>query len=191
MGTTFGIIAGAISTAVSAVGTIASAEARADQAEFNQAMAAREARLREERAETQREAAQVRAERQRRRGDRRIGTARAAVGASGIQLGGTPTDVLADEAMRQELAVQDQLFESELQALQTERAAEQSRLESANAGQRASSIRTSGFFQAGTSLATGATQTARRAGAFQDNNNVPSSTAETGGVAGNIPNENL
>jgi hypothetical protein len=98
--------------------------------------------------------------------------------------------VLADEAMQQELAVQDQLFESELQALQTERGATQSRMEAANAGQRASSIRTSGFFQAGTSLLTGGMQTARRAGAFDQNNNIPSSTAQTG-VAGNIPNENL
>ena len=170
MGTTALIIGGAISTAVSVAGTVAQAEAQADQAEFNQAMAQREARRREQRAETQREAGKERAERLRSRGEEARGTARAAIGASGIDLGsGTTTDVLADEARKAELQAQDELFQTEMQALDTESAARTSRFEAERAGQRASSLRSGGFFQAGSTLATGAFQTARRAGAFQSN----------------------
>ena len=173
MGTTALIIGGAISTAVSAVGQFAQAEARADQAEFNQALAQREAKRREQRAETQRAAGRERASRIRARGEESRGTARAAIGASGVDLGsGTTTDVLADEARKAELQAQDELFQTELQALDTESAARTSRFKAQQAGQRASSLRSGGFFQAGSTLATGGFETARRAGAFQTDNNL-------------------
>ena len=191
MGTTALLIGGAISTAFSAIGQIQQAEAQADQAEFNQALAQREAERRRQRAETQRLAGQERAERLRRRGEKARGTARAAIGASGIDLGsGTTSDLLADEARKAELQVQDELFQTELQALDTESAAQNSEFQAQQSAQKASSLRAGGFFSAGSTLATGGFQVARRAGAFSGGSSLGGSSS-SGGVAGNLSDSAL
>lgn len=184
MGTT-ALLIGA--TGLGAVGAIQQAEAQADQAEFNQALAQREASRRRERASTIRAAGRERADRIRDRGEKAQGTARASIGASGIDLGsGSTTDVLAEQARNAELQAQDELFQTELQALDVESAASSSEFEARRSKQRASSLRTSGLFSAGSTLATGAFAANDR-GLFSGT----STPSASGGVAGNLPESQL
>jgi chromosome segregation ATPase len=183
MGTTFGIIASLAGSVISGIGQISAAEARADRAEMNQALARQEAQRAAERASTQKEAAIAEAERKRRRARRRIGRQAAGFAAGGVTLEGTPTEVLADQAVESEIEVQQSLFEGELASLQSERSAQRARVEAAQAGSRASSARQSGLFQAGGTIIGGGIKAGRRTGLFSSGGGSGSS-ASTGGFEG-------
>lgn len=190
MGTTFGIIASLAGTAISGIGTIARAEARADRAEMNQALARQQAQRQAERASTQKEAAIAEAQQKRRQARRRLGRQEAGFAASGVTLEGTPTEVLADQAVESEIEIQQSLFEGELASLQSERQAQASRIEAAQAGSRASSARQSGLFEAGSTIIGGGIKAGRRTGLFSSGGGgSDAGTGDFGGVAANTPRQ--
>lgn len=165
-------------TAVSAVGSIqagnaaaAQAEAAANAAEFNVAVAERNQDIAAQKRLLSIRQAQVDAADKRRENRRRLSEIRANYGASGLDLAGSPLDVLEDTALELEtdarrIEHQGQVagFEGALQILGLQDEATLSTLEAASARSRASSERTAGYLNAaGTAI--GGTATAVGAGA--------------------------
>ena len=104
------IILAAVSTVVGAVGAIRQGKAAEKAANFNAAVAQRNAQI--ARSQAKAEATQI---------DRlnrlRIGSARAAIGASGIQMEGSVIEVLGDVVVQGELERQDAIYRGELRAI--------------------------------------------------------------------------
>ena len=98
-----GTIASAVSGVIGAIGAIQQGNAAAASAEYNAKIAERNATIVENnRAITVRQS-EVDAEEKRRENRRTLSSVRAAYGASGLELAGSPLDVLEDSALELEL----------------------------------------------------------------------------------------
>lgn len=129
---------------VSAIGSIHQGQSQAAAARFN-------AQVSEQNAQIVRQQAAEEESRARREGRRLLGRQRAAIGASGIQVEGSPLDVLADTAAELELDALTVRHRGLLEALGL---TQQASLDRA----RARSARTAGFIGAGASLLSGAAE---------------------------------
>lgn len=152
MGIELAIAATAISGVTSAIGQIQQSQQQAAVAEQRAKMQRLEAARANQAAREQREIGQQEAERRRRQGRAQRGAARAAIGSSGVQLKGTPTDVLADQALENELNANLAKFEAgqrsrELRREQAAKLTQANQLES-----RADFVETQGFLSAGSTL---------------------------------------
>ncbi len=123
-----------IAAAFNVVGALSSANAERKAQNFNAAVAERNATV-------ARSSAAADAATQDREARRRIGAARAAYGAAGVQLEGSPLDVVEDSAAQAELDKMNILYKGELQAIGQTDTASLSR-------SRASSATTAGIFGA-------------------------------------------
>ncbi len=144
----------------SAVGQIAQAQQQADVLEQRARLQRIEAARANQAAREQRAIGQQEAQRRRRQGRQQRGAARAAIGASGVQLQGTPTDVLADQALENELNANLATFEAGLRSRELRRQ-EAAKLTQANQLEsRSSAVETQGYIQAGNTLLTKGAQAA-------------------------------
>lgn len=150
----------AASSVANAAGSIIQSQAKADQLEQRAKLQEIEAARANQAAREQRAIGQQEAERRRRQGRKQRGAARAAIGASGVQLEGTPTDVLADQAVEAELNANLAEFESGLRARELRREQAKKLTQANQLESRASSVETTGFFKAAGSLLKGGTQAA-------------------------------
>lgn len=127
-------------TALSAMGAISAANAQADAANYNAQIADRDAVVADQNRKLATEQARIDAD-DKRRGNRRVlASMRAAYGASGLELAGSPLDVLEDTAVEQELDAQRVEFEGRargregaLQMLGLQESATLSRMEARSA----------------------------------------------------------
>lgn len=94
-----------------AVGAIQSANAQADAAEYQAQVDERNALIADQNRKHNLRTAEIAAEDKRRQNRRVLASMRAAYGASGIELAGSPLDVLEDTALEQELDVERIRFE--------------------------------------------------------------------------------
>ena len=132
----------AAGTAMSAFGAFQQGQAQAAAAEYN-------ARLADVSARAARADAAVESNRLARQGSRVAGAQRVAVAASGLQLRGTPLDVMANTRAETQTDVLTALYGGQRRAIGFEN---QAAVERATA----SSARRAGFLNAGQSLLTGA-----------------------------------
>lgn len=100
-----------VSGAISAVGAIQSANAQAAAAEYNAKVDERNARTANQDRINAVKTAQIEAEDKRRENRRTLASINAAYGATGLEMSGTPLDVLQDSAI--ELALDERRVESE------------------------------------------------------------------------------
>lgn len=98
-----GTIASAVSGVIGAIGAIQSANAQAASAEYNAKIAERNAQIVENNRRLSMRQTEVDAEEKRRENRRTLSAVRAAYGASGLELSGSPLDVLEDSALELEL----------------------------------------------------------------------------------------
>lgn len=145
MGIETALIAGA--GLLSAGSSIAEGAAAGDAADQNSAMA----RLKAKQATEQ---AQVQETQYRSQSAKEMGSNRAAVGASGVDFGGSATDVLAENARNSEMNALNIRHQGAVQAAGLNQEADQY-------AAQASSSRTMGYLRAGGSLIGGATSLAR------------------------------
>lgn len=138
-----GGLTGALSiagTAVSAIGAIGSAKAQSAAASYNAQIADRDVVVADQNRKLAIEQARIDAEDKRRDNRRVLSSMRAAYGASGLELAGSPLDVLEDTAIEQELDAQRVEFEGRargregaLQMLGLQESATLSRMEAKSA----------------------------------------------------------
>ncbi len=140
------------SAITSAVGQIRQAQQKADVLEKRAKLQRIEAARANQAAREQRVIGQQEAERRRRQGRQQRGGARAAIGASGVQLRGTPTDVLADQALENELNANLATFEAGLRSRELRREQATKLTQANQLDSRASSVETAGFISAGSTL---------------------------------------
>lgn len=93
----------AIGGVISAVGAMQSANAQAEAANYNAAISDRNAIVAEQNRQLNLRTADIDAADKRRENTRNISAMRAAYGASGLELAGSPLDVLTDSATEMEL----------------------------------------------------------------------------------------
>lgn len=98
-------------TAISAIGAISAANAQARAAEYNARTAERDIVVADQNRKLAIEQARIDAEDKRRENRRVLASMRASYGASGLELAGSPLDVLEDTAVEQELDAQRIEFE--------------------------------------------------------------------------------
>lgn len=163
---------------VSAAGAMASAnaakgqaEAQAKAAEYQQQVQMRNQQIADQNRIVALQQGEIDAEDQRRENRRMLSSIRTAYGASGLQMAGSPLDVLEDSAAEGELDAQRKQFEgrvrgreSALQMLEAGDQAVLSGLEASAARARAKSAMTIGYLNAGASLLGGASQASYMAG---------------------------
>lgn len=111
-----GALASVASGVIGAVGAMQQAEAQARAAEYNAKIQERNALIADQNRKAAIETADVAASDQRRDSRRVMAQMRAAYGASGLELAGSPLDVLEDTALEQELGAQRIEFEGRLRA---------------------------------------------------------------------------
>jgi len=157
----------AVSAGLSALGQISAAQQRAQQAETQARIARIEAARQAQAAREQERIGESEAQRRRRAGRSRTGASRAAIGASGVQLGGTPTDVLADQAIENEINANLATFNAQLRARELRRGSASSLTEANQLESRADFARSAGFGQAGATLLTAGARGVQRSGLFQ------------------------
>lgn len=131
-------------TAMSALGAMSSAQAQSNAAKYN-------AQLAERNAQISRQQAAAQEERQRRQAYLQRGAARAAYGAAGVDLEGSPLDILEQSALQAELDAQTIRWKGEVGAGGYEGEAGLNRA-------RASSAMTSGYMGAGSAILMGGVQ---------------------------------
>lgn len=156
----------AAAAGLQAIGQISAAQQRADVAEQQAKVQRIEAARANQSAREQRRIGEQEEQRRRRQGTSERGASRAAIGASGVQLAGTPTDVLADQALESELNANLATFESQLRARELRRKQASSLTEANQLESRASSERRAGFLQAGSTLLSAGAGGAQRSGLF-------------------------
>lgn len=151
-------------TVLSAVGQISAARAQADAADYNARVAERDAFVADQNRKASIRQAEVDAEDKRRENRRVLASMRTSYGASGVDLAGSPLDVLYDTALEQETDTRRVEYEGRvrgregaLQMLGLEEDSTLSRME-------ARSSRTAGTIAAFGSLASGAGRTLSRMG---------------------------
>lgn len=98
--------ASAVSGVIGALGAIQSANAQAAAAEYNAKIQERNAIIADQNRKQAVQTAEITAEDKRRDNRRILASMRAAYGTSGLELAGSPLDVLEDTAVEQELDVQ-------------------------------------------------------------------------------------
>lgn len=103
-------LATAAAGAVSAAGAMSAGKAQANASVYEAQVAQRNAKIARNQAEVDQED-------QRRENRRQMGAMRAAYGSSGLELSGSPLDVLADTAIEQELDVARIGYRGELRAI--------------------------------------------------------------------------
>lgn len=130
---------------VSAAGAMAQGEAQANAAEYEGLVADRNAKI-------ARNQAAVEQEDQRRENLRQLGAVRAAYGASGIEMSGSPLDVLSDTALEQELDVARIGYRGELKAIGEGDKANLARAEADNARSAGAIGAVGSVLKTGTSL---------------------------------------
>lgn len=160
MGIEVAIAATIASTALTAVGQISQAQQQAQTAETNAKLQRIEAARRQQAAREQISVGQAEAERRERAGRRERAAGRAAIGASGVRLSGTPTDVLADQAIESEINANLATFESELRSRELTRGAARSLTQANQLEARGDAARIGGFSGATGTLIGGASRTA-------------------------------
>jgi len=153
MATDFALATQALGSGLNLVGGLLGSEQSAQRAEMNQALLQREAEIARQQAQLSREARE-------RRQDEILGATRAGFASRGVDLRGTPTEVLADQAATLERRETFQEF-LEDQQVQTRR------FKASRAEDRASATRTAGLLEAGTTLATGLSSLSNQ-GAFSE-----------------------
>lgn len=156
----------AAAAGLQAVGQISAAQQRAQVAEQQAKVQRIQAARANQAAREQRRIGEQEADRRQRQGRSQRGASRAAIGGSGVRLSGTPTDVLADQALENELNTNLATFESQLRARELRRRQASSLTEANQLESRASSERASGFAQAGGTLLTAGAGAAQRQGLF-------------------------
>ena len=137
------------SAVTSAIGEISKAHQRANVLEKRARLQRIEAARQNQAAREQRAIGQQEAERRRRQGRSQRGAAVAAIGASGVQLEGTPTDVLADQALENELNANLATFEAGLRSRELRREQAKSLTQANQLESRADSVIQQGYFRAG------------------------------------------
>lgn len=144
---TWGVILAGTGAAVSAVGAIRQGQAAANAANFNSAVATRNAQIAEGQSISAGEALS-------RDVQRRIGTATAAYGASGVSLSeGSPVDVLAESARMATLDAATLKYNYRLKGLGYQ-------TEAALASSNAENSRTASYFNAAGSMLSGGSKIA-------------------------------
>jgi len=128
-------------TALTALGAVSSAQAQSNAARYN-------AQLAERNAQISRQQAAAQEERQRRQAYLQQGAARAAYGTAGVDLEGSPLDVLEQNALQSELDAQTIRWKGEVGAFGYEGEASLNR-------SRASSAVASGYMGAGSAILLG------------------------------------
>ena len=148
---------------IAAVGTaasIASAQQQAKQAqqaaEYNAALAKRNSEIASQNAAAARRQAVADSEAQRRSAEKQLGAMRSGYAASGIQMEGTPLDVLSASVQQSELDTLNTIYKGELRALSYENEAGGLSLTSQLDESSGKSARTQGMYSAGSSLLSGA-----------------------------------
>lgn len=133
-------------TVMSVMGALQQGKAASNAAKFNASVADRNALIARQQAEED-------VNRQRRDTRRRMGSIRARFGASGVDLAGSPLDVIEDSAAEAELDALTIQHQGELKAQGFDINASMSRT-------RAKTERQAGFMRAGTALLSGASKAA-------------------------------
>ena len=146
-----------ISIAAQAVGTIVSVFGAISQGNNAKAQAESDAAFARRNAEISRQQAEADAAAQQRDARKRIGAARAAYGISGVDLEGSPLDVLEESAANAELDKQNILYRGRLREIGYEDSAAQSTF----AGGQAQSA---GYMRAGSALLAGASSIGEKLG---------------------------
>lgn len=147
---TMALILGATATTFQVVGTLQSARASENAANYNAAVARNN-------AASARDQADADARRQRILGEKALGGIRAAAGASGITMEGSPLDVLGESAANAELDVLSIKYKGELRAMGHESDAT---LDAA----KASNTRTTGYLAAAGTLLEGGSNVMEKRG---------------------------
>ena len=150
MGATAGIMMVA-SAGMSAVGSIASAKAKSQAADFNRSLSLQNAEITKQ--QTQADVISLRKKQY-----QELGAIRAAVGASGVTMEGSPLDVLESSVSEAELDIQRLKYSGELRARGYQNEASLYEMESKTA-------KTTGYFNAASSLLMGGSQAAYYGGA--------------------------
>jgi len=101
----------AVGTVVSVVGALSAAQAQAQAADYNARVADRDAYVADQNRKSTLEMAEIDAADRRRENRRALSAIRASYGASGVELAGSPLDVLQDSATELELDAQRTEYE--------------------------------------------------------------------------------
>jgi len=109
-------VASAVSGVIGALGAIQSANAQAAAAEYNAKISERNAVIADQNRKQAVETSEIAASDKRRENRRVLASMRAAYGTSGLDLAGSPLDVLEDTAVEQELDTQRVRYEGRLRA---------------------------------------------------------------------------
>ena len=142
------------SGAISAAGAMQQGKAAANAANYEAQLADRNAKIARNQAEAEQED-------QRRENVRQRGAIRAAYGASGIEMAGSPLDVLSDTALEQELDVARIGYRGELKAIGENDRAEMARVSASNAKQAGAIGAISAITKTGASLLSSPTAKAK------------------------------
>lgn len=108
--------ASAVSGVIGALGAIQSANAQAAAAEYNAKISERNSAIVDQNRKQAVETSEIAASDKRRENRRVLASMRAAYGTSGLELAGSPLDVLEDTAVEQELDTQRIRYEGRLRA---------------------------------------------------------------------------
>lgn len=108
--------ASAISGVIGAIGSIAAGNAQAAAAEYNARVQERNAKVADQNRKQAIKTADIAAEDKRRENRRVMAAMRAAYGTSGLEMAGSPLDVLEDTALEQELDVSRVQYEGRVRA---------------------------------------------------------------------------
>ena len=157
------MIAGA---AVSAIGSIQQGRAANQAAQYNAAVMDRNAVIQSNNAILARQQGVSASEQQRKDAARKMGAMRAGYAASGVQMEGSPLEVLGASAAAAELDTLNTVYNGELKARGLENDAQGLR-ETANLDRmRGKNAQTQGYFNAASSLLTGAGKAMSGGGSF-------------------------
>jgi hypothetical protein len=152
-----------VQMAMAVVGTVAavsSAQQQAKQAQqaadYNSALNKRNAEIANQNAAAARRQAVADSEAQRRSAEKQLGSMRAGYAASGIQMEGTPLDVLSSSVQQAEMDTLNTIYKGELRANSYQNEASGLSLTSQLDESSGKSARTQGMYSAGSSILSGA-----------------------------------
>lgn len=145
-------IIGALSAAATVASGVVGVMGAQQQAAATTAAANYQAQVAQRNATVARQQASAEADDQRRENRRQLGSIRAAYGGSGIEMAGSPLDVLEDTTLEQELDVERIGYRGELRAAGEVDKANLSKLEAENAKKTGAIGAATSLLKAGTSL---------------------------------------
>lgn len=148
----------AVGTAVSVAGAMQQADQAKKSAEYNAALARRNAEINDQNAAMARRQATLDSEAQRRESARQLGAMRAGYATSGLQMEGSPLDVMAASVQQSELDTMNTIYKGEMRALSFENESTGLGLSAQLDSSRASAASRQGMYSAGSSLLSGASQ---------------------------------